>query len=212
MKEVTSATGYLAVEDAGDVGEVIINTHIDDAEVETMLTTKHIDASPTLGEVDHLLPGDFAWRDADPFTFDAMIATQKKMAGMRQRGSEGLLGKAYLHSQRFKTPQRTFGLVEIVNLLLDEGTKGIVGGSDLEGGSHGHEELFDFDRDATDHEDDLIGMLGNVLIHPALKIRELALEGVGAHTTRTNLVGHEDEGGILRGEAVKLGFESIKNS
>ena len=183
MKEVTSATGYLAVEDAGDVGEVIINTHIDDAEVETMLTTKHIDASPTLGEVDHLLPGDFAWRDADPFTFDAMIATQKKMAGMRQRGSEGLLGKAYLHSQRFKTPQRTFGLVEIVNLLLDEGTKGIVGGSDLEGGSHGHEELFDFDRDAADHEDDLIGMLGNVLIHPALQIGELALYSILTHAT-----------------------------
>ena len=208
MKEVTSATGYLAVEDAGDVGEVIINTHIDDAEVETMLTTKHIDASPTLGEVDHLLPGDFAWRDADPFMFDAMIATQKKMAGMRQRGSEGLLGKAYLHSQRFKTPQRTFGLVEIVNLLLDEGPKGMLSVR----WESWHEELFDFDRDAADHEDDLIGMLGNVLIHPTLKIRELALEGIGAHTTRTNLVGHEDEGGILRGEAVKLGFESIKNS
>ena len=212
MKEITSATSYLAVEDARDVGEVVVNTHIDDAKVETMLTTEHIDASPTLGEVDHLLPSDFAWRDTDPFTLDAMIATQEKMAGMCQRGREGLLGKAYLHSQRFKTPQRTFGFVEVVNLLLDEGTKGIVWGSDMEDGGHGHEELFDFDGDAADHEDNLIGMLGNVLIHPALKIRELALEGIGAHTTRTNLVGHEDEGGILRGEAVKLGFESIKNS
>ena len=76
----------------------------------------------------------------------------------------------------------------------------------------GIDVLFDFDGDAADHEDDFVGMLGNVLIHPTLQVGELALKGVGAHTSRTNLVGHEDEGGILRGEAVKLGFESIKNS
>lgn len=74
----------------------------------------------------------------------------------------------------------------------------------------GIEVLFDFDGDAADHEDDFVGMLGNVLIHPTLQVGELALKGVGAHTSRTNLVGHEDEGGILSGEAVKLGFESIK--
>ncbi|MBQ2536023.1 MAG: hypothetical protein II549_03885, partial [Bacteroidaceae bacterium] len=33
----------------------------------------------------------------------------------------------------------------------------------------GIEVLFDFDGDAADHEDDFVGMLGNVLIHPKFR-------------------------------------------
>ena len=103
MEKVTCAWGYLAVEDAWHLGEVVIDTHIDNAQVETMLTAEHVDASPTPGEVDHLLPSDFAWRDADSLTFDAMIASQKEMTRMCQGGGEGLLGKADLHGKGFET-------------------------------------------------------------------------------------------------------------
>lgn len=40
---------------------------------------------------------------------------------MRQRGRERLLGKAYLHSQRFQPAKSTFGLVEVIDFLLDDG-------------------------------------------------------------------------------------------
>ena len=103
VEEVACAWGYLAVEDAWHLGEVVIDTHIDNAQVETMLTAEHVDASPTPGEVDHLLPSDFAWRDADSLTFDAMIASQKEMTRMCQGGGEGLLGKADLHGKGFET-------------------------------------------------------------------------------------------------------------
>ena len=66
--------------------------------------------------------------------------------------------------------------------------------------------------EAADHEDDFVGLLGNVLVHPALEVGEVALERVVAGASHAYLVGHKDEGGILGGEAVKLAFESIKNS
>ena len=121
VQEVARARSYLSVENAGYLGEVVIHTHIDNAQMEAMLAAEHVHASPTLGEVYHLLPSDFAWGNADPFTFDAVIATQEKMAGMRQRGRECLLGKANLHSQRFQPTKSTFRLVEVIDFLLDDG-------------------------------------------------------------------------------------------
>ena len=68
----------------------------------------------------------------------------------------------------------------------------------------------DFYRNATDHEDDFIGMLGNVLVHPALQVGEPTLHGIVTHTTRSDFVGDEDEGGILGGEAVKLSLQGFE--
>ena len=103
MEEVTCAWGYLAVEDAWHLREVVIHAHIDNAQMESMLTAEHIDTSPTLGEVNHLLPSHFTRRDADSLTFDAMIASQKEMTRMCQGGGEGLLGKADLHGKGLET-------------------------------------------------------------------------------------------------------------
>ena len=71
---------------------------------------------------------------------------------------------------------------------------------------------FNFYRNATDHECDLIGMLRYILVHPALKVCELALHGVVTHTARTDFVGDKDKSGILLGEAVKLSLEGGENS
>ena len=128
MEEVTGAWSNLVVKDAGHLGKIVVNTHINDAETETMLTAEHVDASPTLGEIDHLLPCHFAWRNTDPFTFDTVVTTEKEVAGMSEGGSKGLLGKAYLHGKGLETTQRAFWLIKIVYLILDEGTKCLIRG------------------------------------------------------------------------------------
>ena len=38
-----------------------------------MLPAEHIYAATTMSKVNHLLPGDFTWTDADPFLFNAMV-------------------------------------------------------------------------------------------------------------------------------------------
>ena len=56
--------------------------------------------------------------------------------------------------------------------------------------------LFDFDRYACHHQDNLVSLRSDVLVHPALQIRKLPLEGIVTHTPAAYLVGHEDIGGI----------------
>jgi hypothetical protein len=87
VEEIASAGGNLVMEDARHLGEVMVNTHINDAETESVLTAEHVHTSPTLGEVDHLLPCHFAWRNTNPFPFDAMVTTKKEVARMSERGS-----------------------------------------------------------------------------------------------------------------------------
>lgn len=102
MEKVASAKGNLAIDDAGHLGKVVVNTHINDAEMETVLTAKHVDTSPTLGEVDHLLPRHLTRRDAHAFTLNAVITTEKEVTRMSERGSKGLLSQTYLHSKGFQ--------------------------------------------------------------------------------------------------------------
>lgn len=87
---------------------------------------------------------------------------------MRQGGGERLLGKTNLHGKGFETSQRTLGLVEVVDFILDEGTKCLIRGSDIECLHKNEGELFDFYWYATDHQNDLIGILGYILVHPTL--------------------------------------------
>ena len=58
VEEVLGASGYLAVDDAWDVRQLVIHSHIDNTKMEAVLTAEHIDAAATTGEVNHLLPGD----------------------------------------------------------------------------------------------------------------------------------------------------------
>ena len=58
--------------------------------------------------------------------------------------------------------------------------------------------------DAANHENHLIGALCHILVHPSLKVGKAALHGIVAHTAAANLVGHEDECGILVGKLVEL--------
>ena len=67
-------------------GKIVVDTDVDDTEMEAMLAAEHVDTAATTREVDHLLPGDFAGRHTDTLALDAVIATQQQMTGMGQRG------------------------------------------------------------------------------------------------------------------------------
>ena len=58
---------------------------------------------------------------------------------------------------------------------------------------------------AGDHEQDLVGTGGDMLVHPALEVGEPTLQRLDGHPAETNLVGHKDEGGRLSDETVELG-------
>ena len=109
VEEILGATGYLAVEDSvrstlhiQPSTKLIIDAYIDDAEVEAVLTTEHIDATAASGEVEHLLPRHLAWRHADSLALDAVVAAEQQVTGMGQRRFQRLLDEAQLHSQLFQ--------------------------------------------------------------------------------------------------------------
>jgi hypothetical protein len=87
VEEIAGAGGNLMVEDARNLGEIVVNTYINDAKMEAMLATEHVDTTPTLGEVNHLLPSHLTGRNANTFPFYAMVATKKEVARMRNGGS-----------------------------------------------------------------------------------------------------------------------------
>ena len=65
-------------------------------------------------------------------------------------------------------------------------------------------------RYSAHHHDDLIGSGGYVLVEPAKEVGEVALDGIGTYSAEAYLVGYEDEGGILAGEAVELVAEHLE--
>ena len=71
---------------------------------------------------------------------------------------------------------------------------------------------FNFYRNTANHQDDLVCMLGNILVHPTLQIGEAALHRIFTHPTRANFVSDKDESGVLLREAVKLSLEGGENS
>ena len=75
MKEIPGAAGYLFVDDARNLGQVIIHPHINDAQSETMLTAEHIHTATTMREVNHLLPCDITGRHADTLPLYAVVTT-----------------------------------------------------------------------------------------------------------------------------------------
>ena len=65
-------------------------------------------------------------------------------------------------------------------------------------------------RYAAHHHDDFIGTGGYVLVEPAEEVGEMALDGIGTYSAEAYLVGYEDKGGILAGEAVELVAEHLE--
>ena len=57
---------------------------------------------------------------------------------------------------------------------------------------------------AADHEDDLVGVGGYVLVHPTLEVGESALDLVFGDSAQSDLISDEQEVSLLLGEAVKL--------
>ena len=84
-----------------------------------MLTAEHVHAATSTGEVNHLLPGDLAWRHAHALTLDAVVAAQQQMARMGETGRQGLLDEANLQCQFLEATQRALWFVQVVDFLLD---------------------------------------------------------------------------------------------
>jgi hypothetical protein len=82
MGEVFCSPCHLSVYDAFYVAQVMIHTYVNDFQVEAMLSAKHVHATATLCEVQHLLPSHFPWRHADTFSLYAMVASEKQVAWM----------------------------------------------------------------------------------------------------------------------------------
>ena len=99
--------------------QVVVYAHIDNTQMETMLSAKHVDATTATREVNHLLPRHLTRTNADTFALNTVVATQQQMTGVCQRGLQRLLDKAYLHGQFLQASQRTLGFVQVVYLLLN---------------------------------------------------------------------------------------------
>ena len=82
VEEVAGAPCDFPVEYARMFRQVVIDSHVDDAEVEAVLTAEHVYAAATACEVNHLLPGHFARTDADTLALDAVVAAEQQVAGM----------------------------------------------------------------------------------------------------------------------------------
>jgi hypothetical protein len=111
--------GNLSVNDAGYAAQVVVNTHINDTQVEAVLAAEHVDTAAAKGKVHHLLPCYLTGRYTYTFALYAVVAAKQQMARVGCAGSQRLLDKAQLHSEFFQAPQRSLGFVQVVNLLLD---------------------------------------------------------------------------------------------
>ena len=104
IAEVACTSGYLLMDDARHAAQVVVDTHINDVQLESMLTAEHVDAATTMCEVHHLLPRYLTRRHADTFALNAMIAAKQQVAWVRELRRQRLLDKAELHSQFLQTP------------------------------------------------------------------------------------------------------------
>lgn len=118
VEEVTGAAGHFAIQNVRVGCEVIVHSHVNDGEVEPVLSAKHVYSSSASTEVDHLLPRDLTGRHAHAFALNAMVASQQQVAGVAEGRGECLLDKPNLKGEFFKSAQRTFGLVQIVYFRL----------------------------------------------------------------------------------------------
>lgn len=63
---------------------------------------------------------------------------------------------------------------------------------------------FDLHRYTAHHQQHLVRLAGHILVRPSLQICKPPLYQIIAHAAAPYLVGHEYEGGILRGERVEF--------
>ena len=110
----------------------MVDAHVDDAQVEAVLTAEHVAAATPTREVDHLLPRDLTGRQADALALDAVVASQQQVAGVLQRGAERLLDEAYLQGQLLESSERALGFVQVVDMALDVSCQPPVRAFDIE--------------------------------------------------------------------------------
>ena len=101
MQEIACSTGDFAVNDTLHVAQVVVNAHVDNAQVKAMLATKHVHATASMREIDHLLPCHLAWRHTHALALNAMVTAEQQVARMVQAGRQGMLNQAHLHGQFF---------------------------------------------------------------------------------------------------------------
>ena len=98
--------------------KVVVHSHIYYSELEVVLATEHVYTSSAFREIYHLLPCHISWRQADSFSLYAVVTSKKQVAGVEESWEERMLHEAYPQCQFFEHSQRTFRLVQIVNLVL----------------------------------------------------------------------------------------------
>ena len=74
-----------------------------------------------------LYGSDFRSRKADAFHDDAMVSGKDDVLRSLQTGREGLLYGADLHGEFLQPAQRTFGLGEVVDFVLQGRNNGFIG-------------------------------------------------------------------------------------
>ena len=126
MPKVAGAVRDFPVDDIRVGTQVVVYAHVDELQFESVLAAEHVHAAAPVAEIDHLLPRDFAGRHAHPFLLDAVVGSEKQVAGMVERRAECLLDEADLQGKFFQPPHGAFGLVQVVYFFLLGGAKGFV--------------------------------------------------------------------------------------
>ena len=83
----------------------MVDPHIDDAQMEAVLTAEHVDTTAPTGEVDHLLPRDLTRRDTHALALNAVVGTQQDVTRMAQCRLQSLLNETNLHGQLLQPTQ-----------------------------------------------------------------------------------------------------------
>ena len=68
----------------------------------------------------------------------------------------------------------------------------------------------DFDGNAADHQNHLVGSRGDVLVDPSLQVGEFALYLVDGYTTHANLVCHEYQASLLPAQLIEFRPQPLK--
>ncbi|GAA6528496.1 hypothetical protein LPYR103PRE_04690 [Segatella asaccharophila] len=107
------------MDDSLDRRQIMVYSHIYDQKMKMVLPAKKVDTATSAGEVDHLLPGNLTRGSTDTFMLYAVVAAEKKMAGMAEAWGQRVLYEADLQGQVFKESHGSFGLVQVVYFCLE---------------------------------------------------------------------------------------------
>ena len=86
MQIISGAFAHFHIDDAFLVGEVVVYSCIYYLQGKAVLPAEEIDTCPSMEEVTDLLPGDFLWREADTFFYNAVVGGEDNVLRMFQGG------------------------------------------------------------------------------------------------------------------------------